>query len=228
MERDELIHSISARLGRNSLPPAPPPSSYRFSVHEQRMHDWGADRITRAFIEYSRTIGVQVVETQKSELNESIMAAVRLFNSDSVLMSDDSLLREMETAKALSSSHRLTVWSADVSRDEMVQIASHADVGISVARLALAESATVLLCADAGAGRSVTLLPESTIYVVPASVIVPSLTQAMAWLKQQHPQQLPAAVTMVSGPSATSDIELVRVVGVHGPMQIVHMVVMDL
>jgi len=228
MDRDELIHSLSRNLGRTAPPPDTPPLSYRHSVHQQRMQGWDAQQIMRAFIEYSRTIGVRVVETIKSELNASMAAAVRSLDAHSILMSDDFLLKEMETAKVLSSSHQLTVWSAETPHDEMIRLASQADVGISVARLALAESATVLLGSEAGAGRSVTLLPESAIYIVPAGVILPSLTQAMAWLKQCYPHRLPAAITMVSGPSATSDIELVRVVGVHGPIQIVHMVVTDM
>ena len=72
-----------------------------------------------------------------------------------------------------------------------------------------------------------TLLPESVIYIIPKSVIRPRLTQGMEFLRQ-HKEHTPSSANFVSGPSATSDIELVRVVGVHGPVHVVHIVVHDL
>jgi L-lactate dehydrogenase complex protein LldG len=70
-------------------------------------------------------------------------------------------------------------------------------------------------------------LPESNVYIIPKSVIRPRLTQGMAFVRE-YKDHLPSSVNFVSGPSATSDIELVRVVGVHGPVHVVHVVVHDL
>jgi L-lactate dehydrogenase complex protein LldG len=88
---------------------------------------------------------------------------------------------------------------------------------------AIAETGTIVLTAAPHEGRrAITLVPDLHICVVHEAQIHELLPEALAALHHADLERRP--ITFISGPSATSDIELSRVEGVHGPRQLIVLV----
>ncbi|MEV4561227.1 LUD domain-containing protein [Kitasatospora sp. NPDC049285] len=89
------------------------------------------------------------------------------------------------------------------------------DAVLTVCATAVAESGTLVLDAGPGQGRrAATLLPDLHVCVVREPQIHSALPGALAVLDPRRP------LTFISGPSATADIEMIRVKGVHGPRRL--------
>ena len=88
-----------------------------------------------------------------------------------------------------------------------------ADVGISIAVAAIAETGSVVMAAGPGKPRLASLAPPHNIVVVRRSTIVPTLEAAFANLPKE-------TTAIITGPSRTADIEGTLVRGIHGPKRL--------
>ncbi|SDY60597.1 L-lactate dehydrogenase complex protein LldG [Modestobacter sp. DSM 44400] len=118
--------------------------------------------------------------------------------------------RDVVVAPGLPAEWRPTGSDVDDDRPP-VQLAARSAAVTAVA-VAIAETGTLVLDGSPACGRrALSLLPDCLVCVVLADQVAGSVPEALARLDPLRP------LTMVSGPSATSDIELQRVEGVHGP-----------
>ena len=99
-----------------------------------------------------------------------------------------------------------------------------ADLGITSADYAVAETGTLALCSQCDQGRVVSLLPPRYLAILEPSQLVPDLFDLFRALETRK-TDLPSNIALVTGPSKTGDIELKLTTGVHGPGNVFVLVV---
>ena len=114
----------------------------------------------------------------------------------------------------------------EASDDAFVQRAASADIGVSCVDHAIADTGTLVLLARTGQARSISLLPPVHVAIVRPGQILSSLDDLFPVLRHEGNGELASAVTFITGPSRTADIELTLVVGVHGPQEL-HVVLLN-
>ncbi|MGB3681442.1 MAG: lactate utilization protein [Rubrobacteraceae bacterium] len=106
--------------------------------------------------------------------------------------------------------------------DDGREVAASADIGITTAEWAIAETGSLVLAGGPGMGRSVTLLPPVHVAVVPVDRVLRTVPEAI----ERYSGSVPANLCFHTGPSRTGDIEMTLSIGVHGPGE-VHVVLLD-
>ena len=92
------------------------------------------------------------------------------------------------------------------------------DVGITTVQAGIAETGTLVLDSARERHRLASLVPPVHIAIVNASSIFQTLAEALAFIHKDA--DISPAVTFITGPSRTADIELTLAIGVHGPQEL--------
>jgi L-lactate dehydrogenase complex protein LldG len=92
------------------------------------------------------------------------------------------------------------------------------DVGISTVQAAIAETGTLVLDSTRERHRLVSLVPPVHVAIVRASQIYRTLGEVLTLIRKD--KEISPAVTFITGPSRTADIELTLAIGVHGPQEL--------
>jgi len=109
-------------------------------------------------------------------------------------------------------------------RQRLRELVAAAELGLTGADLAIAETGTLVLRSGPGRPRSTSLLPPYHIALFDRTALVESLAQAGVVLESWHADGQSrhdgAVISFITGPSRTADIELTLTRGVHGPKEV--------
>ena len=159
---------------------------------------------------------------------DTFIAALAADGSEAVHVADAAAARA-HVATLLGSDTTLCYWSGDplvlsIDPATLGREVPEADAaaGITGAAFGIAETGTLVLTYGAGRSRGTGLLPDLHIALLAADRLQPTLSDAIA---QVYAGEVPRAMTLVTGASATSDIEKIRVTGAHGPRRVAVVIV---
>lgn len=199
--RDDVLSRIRAAIGPDRTAVAPVARGYRTT--DDRPRDQLLDVLTDRLEDYKAT----VLRCAPSEIASTVTSALR-----TALGEHDAA--DVVVAPGLPADRRPDGSAEDDGRPAVALADFAASVtGVSVA---IAETGTLVLDGSPVCGRrALSLLPDCLVCVVTADQVVGGVPEGLARLDPLAP------LTMISGPSATSDIELQRVEGVHGPRTLI-------
>lgn len=228
MERatlESFLAPISRQLGHETVPREVKPFDYESNPPARRTDGLAHGRLVDMFADEAEKIRVGVHRCKSADAAQAIVDIIMADDTPgSVVFADDHRIDKLHVPAALedcAAVSAVTRWDAKAGRDAMVDACNVARYGITYAQGGIAETGTIVQSCDADCGRSISLLPTIHIAIVNASDVKATMGDWLAEIDAQGApagEKLPSQVCFISGPSATADIELVRVEGVHGPM----------
>jgi L-lactate dehydrogenase complex protein LldG len=181
------------------------------------------DRLLAEFREKAEALGIIVARVASSlDAGETIAEWADALGADRVVLSSEAADYAPGVVDALTRNGLQILPSMEplATRDM--------PLGVSLARLAIAETGSALLSEPTLADRSVGMLTLAQTILCPTSALVASLDDAVTDLRARATIPGGSFSTLVTGPSRTADIERVLTVGVQGPGKIMTLFVDDL
>ena len=166
------------------------------------------ETILKIFLDHLHEYDAHVLEAKPDTLAATIAEVLKSNNQKSVIVANNFPEENLPAG---------FMWQRESqSTKDQLNIAAGA---ISGCEVAIAHTGTIIL----RSARQLTLLPDRFLCIVYEHQIVDTVPEAIARLEQYKTEPL----TFVSGPSATADIEMTRIRGVHGPRFLDVIVVRD-
>ena len=200
--RDDVLQRIRTALGEGRAPSVEIPRQYRQAgAHEASDTP---DALIEKLVDRLEDYKASVFRCGPADVGATVAAAL-----------DAGLGSGWDPSSVLAAPGVPGDWRpegvADDPGGEPVALAERA-ASLTGAAVAIAETGTIVLDGSPVCGRrALSLLPDCLVCVVTADQVVRGVPESLGRLDPLAP------LTMISGPSATSDIELQRVEGVHGP-----------
>ncbi|RIJ76505.1 hypothetical protein D1871_11570 [Nakamurella silvestris] len=199
--REAVLNKIRTALDGQKMP-GPIPREY--DTHGQ--HAPGSEHVIETLVDRLEDYKALVVRVGPADLADTVSS--RLQGFDRIVVPAGLPAEVLEACRRVGRTVFVDGDPAILSAAELDEV----QVVVTASRVTVALTGTIVLDGAADQGRrAISLVPDRHLCLVRADQIVETLPEALHLLEATRP------LTMISGPSATSDIELNRVEGVHGP-----------
>lgn len=224
--KDAFLNEIAEKLGRERKAEVSR-TAWKHQPQWEVYKTYSQEDLMAAFRKNGQAKQADVVETDKSMLPETIEKVIHQYGGGTIVTTKDDRFAEYGLTSTFDN-RQTHIWDT-VLAEENIERAKEANLGIFFSDISLAESGTIVQFNDKDIARSVSLLPTTYIAIVPKSSIVPRMTQATQAIHKrvEAGKEIATCINFISGPSNSADIEMDIVVGVHGPVKAVYLVVVD-
>lgn len=151
------------------------------------------------------------VVQDEAEAAEVVRQIAEQRNSQRVAVSDSPLAVRVMNVAALPS---------EILENAAAEDLFDCDLGVTGAQWGVAETGTLVLESDAERHRLASLVPTAHVALVEAGQVRQTLGEVLQAINERGESGLSRAITFITGPSRTSDIELTLAIGVHGPAEL--------
>ncbi|HWJ77964.1 MAG TPA: lactate utilization protein C [Niallia sp.] len=231
--REAFLGKISSQLGRKQKTEMERPV-WKFHPQDEVLKEATQDDLVDVLREQCKNIHTNFVLTSTFKLSESLKEVVEQYGGGPIVTWKDERFSQFGLDTLIKEDwpqqgHDLHIWD-HTKGEENINKAKVANVGITISDITLAESGTAVLFSSKDKGRTVSFLPSTSIIIIPKSSIVPRMTQAARIIneKVKNGEQVASCINFITGPSNSADIEMILVVGVHGPIKATYIVVEDI
>ena len=183
-------------------------------------------RIAR-FISEATAVRARVHRCSQLQLVEKI-AEICAPLSGALALSQSSLFRQSELKRELEARGLSVFDGCELDHGQLTAQLADCAAGLTAADYAIAETGTIALSSDERNSLLVSLLPPVHIAVIQAEQISATLAEAISLIGTERTGRSDPArsVSFITGPSRTSDVELVLSISVHGPKE-VHVIILE-
>jgi len=209
MFREHILHKVRTALGRTAGQAVADPPTVRLRVSEMDLERRVATLLQRVEALAGKTWRVGTPAEAGAYVSS-------VLGGKSAVASNAPFLRECGIVDLAN------VQSGFTAAPELRTLCAVADVGITSADYALADTGTLVMLSSPQDARLISLLPPVHIAVVPLDRVLTGLDELLTILP--YPAEQTSSMVLITGPSRTADIEQILVRGVHGPGEI-HVVV---
>ena len=216
--RDRIFSRLHAAIRQTSTPVSQPPGLPIIeSNHKEKIEK------LKSLMEAMRT-EVYIGSTKNWETNLSEILDQRKVKSLLYAPRTD-IGQSLENHWKNDSGHSLQLIPYENDIEHLKEMVFNVDAGITSAVGAIAETGALILWPSEKEPRLMSIVPSIHIAVLNADTIHNTLLDAMQ--KENWPERMPTNIVLVSGPSKTADIEMTLAFGVHGPKELIVLIVED-
>ncbi|MCC7498841.1 MAG: lactate utilization protein [Bryobacterales bacterium] len=211
MQRDDILQRVRTAIGRSAGQPAAEVPQARLRIPEMT-----SDERIELLLDNVRKLAGKTARVKSKQ--QAAEYAASLLAGRQAVASNAPFLAECGVTQLAG------VVTGIENREQLREVTERADVGITAADYALADTGSLVMLSSHAEARMISLLPMVHLAILPAERILTGLDELYTLVPDA--MERTSSMVLITGPSRTADIEQILVRGVHGPGEI-HVVVVE-